>query len=259
MPHIAFTQIRNAWLRDRRISWKAKGLLGYLASHAEGYRLSQAQIIREATDGRDSVVTGLRELQAAGYLERNRERNRAGGRYSEDEYTLVDPFDLAGNLTPTEPRAIPLPYAEEPRETHQSGFSNVDNPHRETRPIEEQGENKPPPTEEGAPALRAVADEHNEIAALAHRLAAEHYEATGKLGGNRAFLAARQIIAGAVQAGHTPPQITAALASIRRRGRPLTNAVLGPLLADPRLIDSDTRGHAPYRNPPPGSYTDTAF
>jgi hypothetical protein len=51
LPFVAFTQVRNAWLRDERISYKAKGLLAYLSSHAEGYRLSQAQIVRQGTDG----------------------------------------------------------------------------------------------------------------------------------------------------------------------------------------------------------------
>jgi hypothetical protein len=249
MPHVAFTQIRNVWLRDRRISLKAKGLLGYLASHAEGYRLSQAQIVRESTDGRDSVVTGQAELERAGYLIRNRERNRAGGRYSEDEFTLVDPFDQAGNLATPEPRETQLPYEDEPRETRQRGKSEQENPNRRIRPIEEQGEKTPTPTGLGATGLRVVED-HERAMTAAQQIAAEHYEAMGKLGGNRAFLAARGIIAAALEAGHTPEQIRPALESLRRRGRPVTNSTLGPLLADPRLAAAPSgNGHRPYTDP----------
>jgi hypothetical protein len=150
LPFVAFTQVRNAWLRDERISYKAKGLLGYLASHAEGYRLSQAQIVRQGTDGRDSVVSGLAELERAGYLARSRDRRGTGGRFAEDEFTLVDPFDVHGKLLPVEPREILPSHEDEPRKTHQSGKPASGNPHRETRPIEEQGEKNtgrrtPPP------------------------------------------------------------------------------------------------------------------
>ena len=41
LPTAGFTIVPNEWLRDPRISWKAKGLLAYIASHQEGYRLTR--------------------------------------------------------------------------------------------------------------------------------------------------------------------------------------------------------------------------
>lgn len=253
LPHTAFTMLRNCWLRDPRISYKAKGLLGYLRSHAEGYRVSQAQIVRESRDARDSVVSGLRELQSAGYLARV--PHRGPGRFAEDDYALMDPFDAAGNLIPTPPREIPIPFEANGGETLQSGFSVPGNPTREIPPIEDQRENTSVPSER-ARALRAVGEEDPEVAP-AQVLAAEHYEATAKLGGSRAFLAARGIIAGALAAGHTPEQLRPALASLRTRGRPLTNSTLGPLLADPRLASTSNGngGSTVYRDPPPSAYS----
>lgn len=248
LPNASFTMVRNCWARDRRISLKAKGLLTYLLSHAEGYRCSQAQMVRESDDGKDAVRTALSELERAGYLTRVRDQRAARGRFAEDDYTLSDPFDAAGHLIEREPR---LPFAEDGRETRQSGFTAADQPPRGTRPIEEHQGEEPTPTGLGAAGLRVV-EEHERALTAAQALAAEHYEATGKLGGNRSFLAARGIITAALEVGHTPEQIRPALESLRRRGRPLTNSTLGPLLADPRLAAGappSGNGHAPYRDP----------
>ncbi len=259
LPHSAFTMTRNCWARDRRIGYKGRGLLTYLLSHADGYKISQAQIVRESTDGREAVSTGLRELEAAGYLRRTKQRS--AGRFAEDDYALADPFDADGHLLPGLPETGAL-VAQAMRETRQSGkpdtVTGADYPQREIRPIEEQGEeNTPAPTEQGATRLRAV--EPDEEAKLREKLAAtlasEHYEATGRLGGSRAFLAARGIVVGALAAGHAEQQVRAALAHLRGRGRPVTNSTLGPLLADPRTVTSGPyRSAGPYRDPHPDEH-----
>jgi hypothetical protein len=90
------------WMRDPNLSLKGKGLLAYLLSHAPGYTVSQGQMVRESTDGRDSVLTGLRELEAAGYLATRPLRADAprssGGQFVEHDYLLQDP--AAMNPTP---------------------------------------------------------------------------------------------------------------------------------------------------------------
>lgn len=73
-----YTIIPNHWSRDPNLSWKAKGLLAYIASHTEGYELRTEQIIREGVDGRDAVLSGLRELEERGYLRRHYHRNSLG-------------------------------------------------------------------------------------------------------------------------------------------------------------------------------------
>lgn len=249
LPHASFTMLRNCWLRDARISLKAKGLLGYLMSHAEGYKISQAQIVRESDDGREAVRSGLDELEGAGYLTRT--RTRSAGRYAEDDYALADPFDAEGRLTRATVRETGQLSASDSPKTYQSGKTDTVYPTRETAPIEEQGENTPAPTEQGATSDRHLRAVDAEVAA-AQAIAAEHYEATGKLGGSRSFLALRGIVAGALKAGHAPEQIRPALTHLRQRGRPVTNATLGPLLADPRLAQSAS-GNG-YRSGPNRSY-----
>lgn len=76
-----FTQIPNTWIRDKRLSYKAKGLLTYILSHAAGYELTVEQIIEDSADGESAVRTGINELEKCGYLVRQRRRsgNRLGG------------------------------------------------------------------------------------------------------------------------------------------------------------------------------------
>lgn len=139
-PTVRFTQVRNEWVRDARLSLKALGLLVYLHSHQDGYELTTAQMVRDHTDGKDAVRAGIAELEDAGYLTRLRGRGD-GGRFGELDYRLADPFDAEGRL-------IRRSYAEDWRETRQSGLPAAGEPLRQTRPIEEEGEKtKGVPTE----------------------------------------------------------------------------------------------------------------
>lgn len=100
-----FTQIPNVWTRDKRLSWKARGLLGYLLSHAEGWRTTVADLIAAGPDGRDSIRAGLAELRANGYLVRDQAK-RDDGTFAEVTYTLADPHSpLTGYPSPGEPSA----------------------------------------------------------------------------------------------------------------------------------------------------------
>jgi hypothetical protein len=73
-----FTQIHNAWVRDSKLSYKAKGLLTYLLSHEIGYTITIGQIIRESNDGKQAVRSALEELIEAGYLETKRTTDQRG-------------------------------------------------------------------------------------------------------------------------------------------------------------------------------------
>lgn len=91
LPTDGFTVVPNAWLRDRRLSYKAKGLMVYIASHAAGYALSQEQMIAESGDGRSAVRSGLAELEQAGYLTRIQVRDPETGRMDATDWILGDP------------------------------------------------------------------------------------------------------------------------------------------------------------------------
>ncbi|WP_326822003.1 hypothetical protein [Streptosporangium sp. NBC_01756] len=90
-PISRFTRISNQWLRDEQLSWKARGLLGWLSSHAAGFRVSEKSIICAAPDGRDATRAAIRELETCGYLVRERDRGR-DGRLGGVDYILCDPW-----------------------------------------------------------------------------------------------------------------------------------------------------------------------
>ena len=67
-PDSCFTQIRNDMLRDPRISCKAKGILCILLSNQSGW-VSHLEVLQSiCKDGRDSIRSGLKELEEAGYF-----------------------------------------------------------------------------------------------------------------------------------------------------------------------------------------------
>lgn len=63
---------------DSNLSWKAKGILSYLLSKPDNWRVQESDIIKQSKDGRDSVRAGLKELIEAGYMKHNSVRNESG-------------------------------------------------------------------------------------------------------------------------------------------------------------------------------------
>lgn len=63
---------------DESLSWRAKGLLGYLLSRPDNWRIIVGDLIKRSTEGRDAVRATLRELSVSGYLCRERRHNADG-------------------------------------------------------------------------------------------------------------------------------------------------------------------------------------
>ncbi|MGW5248929.1 hypothetical protein ACWEQN_34860 [Streptomyces sp. NPDC004129] len=47
-----FTQIANGLFRGRRLSFKAKGIFGYISTHVTGWQVTVADLVRARPDGR---------------------------------------------------------------------------------------------------------------------------------------------------------------------------------------------------------------
>ncbi|MEU1084271.1 hypothetical protein ABZ368_29240 [Streptomyces sp. NPDC005908] len=84
-----FTQIANGLFRDARLSYRAKGIFGYISTHRSGWRVTIADLVRLGPDGREAVRVGLRELQEHDYLIRERLR-RPDGTLGEIVYCITD-------------------------------------------------------------------------------------------------------------------------------------------------------------------------
>lgn len=77
-PRRKSTPTPTALLEDERLSWKAKGLAAYLLAKPPQWRIDASALARRFKDGRDAVLSGLKELEEAGYLVRSRYQNRSG-------------------------------------------------------------------------------------------------------------------------------------------------------------------------------------
>lgn len=89
-----FTQVPNAWARDRRVSARARGVLTELLSHSSGWQTS-LQELTTPTEGIAAIRSAVRELEAAGYLVRHRVRER--GVWQPSEWVLHDPHAMTAH------------------------------------------------------------------------------------------------------------------------------------------------------------------
>jgi len=140
-----YTQIHNRLFRDKRLSFKAKGIFGLISTHRDGYGVTPEWIAGAGTDGPAAVRTGLRELEKYGYLTREQARNEDGTlgqmTYSITDMPSSEPVDdnrLPGVTCADEekPRSEPLsdyPHAAEPQ--------TADRGHKKTSSKKTTGEN----------------------------------------------------------------------------------------------------------------------
>ncbi|MFI8194485.1 hypothetical protein ACIF8T_38195, partial [Streptomyces sp. NPDC085946] len=73
-----FTQIANGLFRDGRLSFKAKGIFGYISTHRDGWQITVSELVRHGKEGTDAITTGLKELEKYGFLLRERQRHPDG-------------------------------------------------------------------------------------------------------------------------------------------------------------------------------------
>lgn len=157
-----WTSIPNETLEDRRLSWRARGILAYLLSRPANWETDSERLAAIAKEGRDAVRTALTELEKARYLFRVKIQGD-GGLWA-TEYVLYD-RPLAAGTSPG--WAPPLDVEASPAATRDASPEAVDNP--VSNPVEDCGEptpenpspgpGKPTP---GNPALLTTTDEQLE-------------------------------------------------------------------------------------------------
>lgn len=82
-----FTVMSNHHLRNRKLSLRVKGLLSLMLSLPEEWDYSMGGLEKLSSEGITAVRTAIRELEAAGYVERRRLRN-AKGQLEDAEYII---------------------------------------------------------------------------------------------------------------------------------------------------------------------------
>lgn len=119
-----WTSVPNAALEDERLSYRARGILGYLLSRPDGWVTDSERMAQKGKEGRDAIRTALRELEAVGYVHKRMLQGTRGTwtteRYVYDrpvtsiedaENPMLDPVDNSvetwGQPTPENPSPGP--------------------------------------------------------------------------------------------------------------------------------------------------------
>lgn len=119
-------------LNDQRLSWKAKGLLVYLLSKPNDWKIKEKDLIKRARDGRDAVRSALRELISLGYISR-KQVQREDGTFGPVEYTVYErpPLQPQTENPSAENPATENPATENPPITY-TDSTYIDNTNRRT-------------------------------------------------------------------------------------------------------------------------------
>lgn len=96
-----YTVINNFICTDNRLSWKAKGIWLYAFSRPDDWEFHIDDLLKQSCDGRDSLRSGLNELEKFGYLVRIQKREN--GQFSNAEWIFLEmPSELKKCLPLTE-------------------------------------------------------------------------------------------------------------------------------------------------------------
>lgn len=116
-----FTILQNAVLQDRRLSFKARGLLCLLLSMPDDWTVHTAWLQKAGPDGKDAVRGGLKELETVGYIRRVK-RQDAAGRWSTTTYVYEEPLQYVElGISPVDELGV--------SGSPESGFPAPVNPH----------------------------------------------------------------------------------------------------------------------------------
>lgn len=231
-----YTQIPNAWLRDRRLSRRARGLLAELMTHQVGWEITTESLIEGGTEGRDAVLKTLAELEAYGYLTRH--KYREGGKFKGTDYLITDPAEEAVTedsprpenpvtVAPLSPRPEKPPLAKPPlANPHQRTTSSL-----EDHPLEEHSVNADAFT--GGEALQAdplpmTVAKADSPATPEEWVAKRAYDHTS---GALNFMAIKGIAKWAIHTkGCHPRAVDEAVGTLYRRGRAVTKTTVAQYL-----------------------------
>ncbi|MDO4919909.1 helix-turn-helix domain-containing protein [Kocuria sp.] len=108
-----FTQIPNTWVRDKRLSHRARGVLAVILSHRDGWETTTQYLVENGAEGRNAIRAALNELCDIGYL-RYEPIPGEGGRLAGSRYvTQIPPSDRESPHREAENRAVGEPGARE--------------------------------------------------------------------------------------------------------------------------------------------------
>ena len=115
-----YTVMSNYHLRDKTISFKAKGLLSLMLSLPEDWDYTLAGLARISLEGKDAIRAAVVELEKAGYVQRRQTTDKAG-KFGSNEYIIRE--YPASHEPPPEGPSSASPLSENPMTAEPSTVS----------------------------------------------------------------------------------------------------------------------------------------
>ena len=101
-----FSIVDNKVIEDKRLSFKARGLLIYMLSKPDDWKFYTDELAkRSSKDGVSAIKSALNEIENAGYLTRKQEHKK-NGQFASQDWILTD--------TSTIPPQVEKPLADKP-------------------------------------------------------------------------------------------------------------------------------------------------
>ena len=94
-----YTVMSNHHLRNQALSLKSKGLLSLMLSLPEDWNYTTRGLAAICKEGTDSIGSALKELEKAGYIVRNRLRDKKG-KITDVEYVIYETPQKPGQDQP---------------------------------------------------------------------------------------------------------------------------------------------------------------
>jgi hypothetical protein len=119
-----FVMLDKTFIEDSRLSWKSKGILMYLLSKPDQWKVIVRDIVNHSTDGERAVYSGLKELKKYGYYSKEPVRNEHGTIIRWESVVYECPND---EQTPPKEKKVEKNSEKTPISPLLGGFADVEN------------------------------------------------------------------------------------------------------------------------------------
>lgn len=127
--HSNFVLLDNGFLKNKSLSMKAKGLLAYLLSLPDDWKIYVSELVNNFSDGKHSVYSAINELKQEGYISQSFERSRSGT-FAKSSYLVheipITQDEAENALSGQSPPYPGFPYTDNP-DTENQTLLNIDN------------------------------------------------------------------------------------------------------------------------------------
>lgn len=120
-PDDPWTRLLQATVRDKTLSFRARGVLFRLLSNMDGYRMAVNDLEKEGTEGRDSISTAMKELRAQRYIITIRIKNEKGRFVGTEHYVYHEPQPQLENEVDGKDKKVKASAAKRGEETVPAG------------------------------------------------------------------------------------------------------------------------------------------